>query len=136
MTPTFLLKKKKRGRFEMNGFIESNHPRIQLSKAIQVPSSHFSSCSVLKAEFSLVILGSLCFFNDVQLCIPSACLLSHFTCVRLFVIPWTVACQAPLSMGFSGKSTGVGCHFLLQTESIDSSKIYLAQMRKIQALST
>ena len=37
---------------------------------------------------------------------------------------------------FPGKSTGVGCHCLLQTESIDSSKIYLAQMRKIQALST
>ena len=24
---------------------------------------------------------------------------------------WTIACQAPLSMGFSGKNTGVGCHF-------------------------
>ena len=23
------------------------------------------------------------------------------SCVQLFVIPWTVACQAPLSMGFS-----------------------------------
>ena len=29
-------------------------------------------------------------------------------------IPWTVACQAPLSMEFSRKNTGVGCHFLLQ----------------------
>ena len=28
--------------------------------------------------------------------------------------PWTVALQAPLSMGFSSKNTGVGCHFLLQ----------------------
>ena len=28
--------------------------------------------------------------------------------------PWTAARQAPLSMGFPGKSTGVGCHFLLQ----------------------
>ena len=28
--------------------------------------------------------------------------------------PWIVACQAPLSMGFSGENTGVGCHFLLQ----------------------
>ena len=27
---------------------------------------------------------------------------------------WTVAYQAPLSVGFSGKSTGVGSHFLLQ----------------------
>ena len=30
------------------------------------------------------------------------------------VTPWTVAYQAPLSMGFSGKNTGVGCHVLLQ----------------------
>ena len=28
-------------------------------------------------------------------------MLSCFSCVRLFVIPWTVAHQAPLSMGFS-----------------------------------
>ena len=34
--------------------------------------------------------------------------------VRLSVTPWTVARQPPLSMGFSGKNTGVGCHFLLQ----------------------
>ena len=39
--------------------------------------------------------------------------------VQLFVTPWTVAYQAPPSMEFSnpwkfpGKSTGVGCHFLL-----------------------
>ena len=31
-----------------------------------------------------------------------------------FVTPWTVAHQAPLSMDFPGKNTGVGCHFLLQ----------------------
>ena len=31
------------------------------------------------------------------------------------VTPWTVACQVPLSMGFSSKNTGVGGHFLLQT---------------------
>ena len=30
------------------------------------------------------------------------------------VAPWTVARQAPLSIGFSGKNTGGGCHFLLQ----------------------
>ena len=34
--------------------------------------------------------------------------------VRLFSTPWTVACQAPLSMGFPSKNTGVCCHFLLQ----------------------
>ena len=40
-----------------------------------------------------------------------ACL---FGCVQLFATSWTVACQAPLSMEFPGKNTGVGCHFLLQ----------------------
>ena len=34
--------------------------------------------------------------------------------VRLFEPPWTIACLAPLSMGFSGKNTGVGCQALLQ----------------------
>ena len=32
----------------------------------------------------------------------------------LFATPWTVARQAPLSMGSPGKNTGVGCHALLQ----------------------
>ena len=30
------------------------------------------------------------------------------------VILWTVAHQNPLSMGFPGKNTGMGCHFFLQ----------------------
>ena len=29
------------------------------------------------------------------------CMLSHFSHVQLFVTPWTLACQAPLSMEFS-----------------------------------
>ena len=29
------------------------------------------------------------------------CVLSHFSCVRLFVTPWTVAHQTPLFLGFS-----------------------------------
>ena len=40
--------------------------------------------------------------------------------VWLFVTPCTVACQAPLSVGFSRqKNTGVGCHFLLQAKEAD-----------------
>ena len=30
-----------------------------------------------------------------------ACMLNHLS--QVFVTPWTVACQAPLSMGFSGQ---------------------------------
>ena len=44
----------------------------------------------------------------------SAHLVSRFSHFQLFVTLWTIACQAPLSMGFLGKNTGVGCHFLSQ----------------------
>ena len=69
---------------------------------------------------------SITLFN-YQMC---ACVLSHFSRVWLFATLWAVACQAPLSMGFSrqeywsglhscpwdspDKSTGVGCIALLQ----------------------
>ena len=36
--------------------------------------------------------------------------------VWLLATPWTAACQAPPSIYFPGKSTGVGCHCLLQCE--------------------
>ena len=32
------------------------------------------------------------------------CVLSRFSRVQLFATPWTVACQAPWSMGFSNHS--------------------------------
>ena len=40
-----------------------------------------------------------------------ACVLSHFSCVRLFVTLWTVACQAPVSVGFSRQEywSGLPC---------------------------
>ena len=39
------------------------------------------------------------------------CVLSHFSHVQLFVTPWTVARQAPLSMGFSRQEywSGLPC---------------------------
>ena len=39
------------------------------------------------------------------------CLLSCFSCVQLFVTPWTVVHQAPLSMGFSRQEywSGLPC---------------------------
>ena len=37
--------------------------------------------------------------------------LSHCSCVRLFATPWTVVCQAPLSIGFSRQEywSGLPC---------------------------
>ena len=40
--------------------------------------------------------------------------LSRFSCVQLFVAPWTIARQASLSMDSPDKNTGVGCYALLQ----------------------
>ena len=44
--------------------------------------------------------------------------------VRLLATPWTAAYQAPLSMDFPGKSTGVGCHCLLHPPLLTQA-IYL-----------
>ena len=39
------------------------------------------------------------------------CVLSHFSYVQLFATPWTVTCQAPLSMKFSRQEywSGLPC---------------------------
>ena len=43
--------------------------------------------------------------------LPHACMLSRLSCVQLFAIPWTVAHQASLSMGFSRQEywSGLPC---------------------------
>ena len=43
-----------------------------------------------------------------------SCVFSCLSWVQLFMTLWTLACQAPLSMGFSSKYTEVSCHPLLQ----------------------
>ena len=45
----------------------------------------------------------------LSLCV---CVLSHLSRAQLFVIPWTVACQAPLSVGFSRQEYWSGLPFL------------------------
>ena len=37
--------------------------------------------------------------------------MKSFSCVRLFVIPWIIDCQAPLSMGFSRQEYWSGLPF-------------------------
>ena len=65
------------------------------------------------------------------------------SCARLLATPWTAAYQAPLSMDFPRKSTGVGCHCLLwktirANKTIDIgliSKIY-KQLLQLKARKT
>ena len=47
-------------------------------------------------------------------------LLCCFSRVQLCMTPWMAAHQAPPSLGFPGKNTGVGCHFLLQCMKVKS----------------
>ena len=67
---------------------------------------------VVKQACFLLIL--LFFFFDSIFKIHAVWLVSCSVVSDSLQRPWTVAHRAPLSVGFSGKNTGVGCHFLLQ----------------------
>ena len=49
-------------------------------------------------------------------------LLSHFSRVRLCVIPQMAATRLPHPWDSPGKNTGVGCHFLLQCMKVKSER--------------
>ena len=52
------------------------------------------------------------------------------SCVQFFVTPWTVASQAPLSMGFSRQEYYSGCHFVLHgTFTTQGSNLCLLHWR-------
>ena len=54
-----------------------------------------------------------CPIITLSICIPRVCtcMLNHFSCVRLFATPWTVALQAPLSVVFSRQEYWNGLPF-------------------------
>ena len=60
------------------------------------------------------------------------CMISHFSNVRLFVTLWIVAHQAPLSMGFFSKNTGVGCHALLHLLTVMNVHAVIKKQGKVQ----
>ena len=53
----------------------------------------------------------LCFLYFEFMLLGTLCVLSHFSCVRLSATPWTMASQAPLSMGFSRQEHWSGLPF-------------------------
>ena len=67
-----------------------------------------------------------CLFSFIFMCMLSHC------CAQLFVAPWTIDCQAPLSMECPGKNTGVGSHSLLQdifpTQGLNLGLLYRRQI--------
>ena len=82
--------------------------RSQCSKTVS-PTHFYFRCQ-LQAQGSPVLLT-----NQLQIEVSHdflhACMLSHFSRVRLFANPWTGAHQAPLSMGFSRQEywSGLPC---------------------------
>ena len=48
--------------------------------------------------------------RQILYCLSHCCML--LSCIQLFATPWTVACQAPLSMGFSRQEYWSGLLFL------------------------
>ena len=100
---------------------------------------HLFMCLLAIYVFSLVkclvYLDSLPFFNwvvcffDIKLHDRKKD--SAKSCLTL-AIPWTIAWQAPLSMGFSRQPTGVGCHLLLQgnfpTQELNPGLLHWRQM--------
>ena len=69
----------------------------------------------------LLLLSSTSFYDYATICLSihllidilvvSMCMLSHFSCVWLFATLWTVAHQAPPSMGFSKQEYWSGLPF-------------------------
>ena len=65
-----------------------------------------SPLSSLSGSLCRSILSlSLCFLCQFM------CMLSFFSCVQLFALPWAIACQAPLSMRFSRQEYWSGLSF-------------------------
>ena len=81
----------------------------------RVPSSIFSPVHFLSLTSFVwsIFMAPICQATMLGQALSWNRIVKSLSCVRLFATPWTVAYQAPPSMVFPGKSTGVGCHFLL-----------------------
>ena len=73
---------------------------------------HLSAMSAVAGGFSTIS-------STWEAPLPPLCA-QPLSCVRLFVIPWTVARQAPLSMGFSRQEQWSGLPFLIPGDLPDS----------------
>ena len=58
--------------------------------------------------------ASSCWAEEILFHSYCACMLCYFSRVQFCVSIWTVACQVLCPWDCSSKSTGVGCHILLQ----------------------
>ena len=90
---------------------------ISVSESLPVKGSLTSASNIQMltwAIFCTIFLKLYCLpISGPYLNLPCLCSVAE-SCLTLLWPPWTIAHQAPLSMGFPSKDPGVGCHFLLQ----------------------
>ena len=92
-------------------FIIKNHRKgMSLIMKLCVYMQCNSNWGLKKKHIHLRIVSALSLFTYMVL----AWVVSCFSHVQLFATPQTVVHEDSLSMGFWGKNTGVGCHFLHQ----------------------
>ena len=87
--------------------------------------------SLLSSEFSLDYLLQDISWGILSLTALQAlwiCVLSHFSHVQLFATPWTVAHQAPLSLGFSRQEYWSGLPFVKFPKSLVFKIVFLPEM--------
>ena len=67
--------------------------------------------------FLLLSTWKRLFLVESYIILICSAMLSCFSCVRLFVIPWTIAHQVPLCMGFSRQEywSGLPCPSLIKS---------------------
>ena len=97
-------------------------PRGNPSSLLLWPGSQHSGKGVMEVLASIYMspfhfpsffsMASIVASPVKMLCLP--CLHAQWLSCVCFVTPWTVAHQAPLSMGFLKQECWSGCHFLLQ----------------------
>ena len=77
--------------------VQLSHPYMTTGKSIALTRQTFVG-KVISLLFNILSRLVITFLN-------------HFSCVLLFVTPWTVTCQAPLSMEFSRQEywSGLPC---------------------------
>ena len=77
-----------------------------------VGKERFSLCQVLhKSRTQAHTLDTHSPGSVLPLGLPICAKVKSLSCVQLFATPWTVACQAPLSMGFSRQEYWSGLPF-------------------------
>ena len=83
----------------------SQHKSLSLSLSIYI----YISTSILIYAYISICLYT--YFSIIYVDHACVCVLSHCSSVQLFVASWTIACQAPLSIGFSRQEhwSGLPC---------------------------